>query len=80
MKEIIYAVDHTQAESAIICAISQDFSTYRLIETHQRHCFVSLSMTFYPLVKIRKTGNQPDMTEKLLTGLLSINTKKWASM
>ena len=35
-------------------------------ETHQSQCVVSLSKTLYPLVQPRKTGNCPDMTEKIV--------------
>ena len=40
-------------------------------ETCQSHCVVSLSKTLYLLLSTdstdRKTGNHPDITEKLLT-------------
>ena len=48
----------------------------RWCETHERRCFVSLSKMLYPLLSTqpRKTGNCPDMTEKLLIGMLSNST------
>ena len=45
---------------------------------HRRHCVVSLSKTHQlptVLVKPRKRWLGPEMTEKLLTGTLSLNTK-----
>ena len=44
-------------------------------EPHGRHCVVSWSKTLYPLLSTgstqepMKTGNHPDLTEKLLTGM-----------
>ena len=46
---------------------------------HRRHRVVSLSKTHLlptVLVKCRKSWLPPDMTEKLLTGTLSLNTNK----
>ena len=43
------------------------------VETHWRHCVVSLRKTLYPLlVQPRKTGKCPNMTEQLLTETESI--------
>ena len=39
-----------------------------------RHLVLSLRRTL--LVKLRKKGKGPDMTEKLLTGMCSININK----
>ena len=44
-----------------------------LFEAHLRHFIVSLGLV---LVQPRETGNCPNMTEKVLTGTLSINTKQ----
>ena len=49
----------------------------------QSRCVVSLSKTHHHclvLVQTRKTGYHPDMTEKLLTGTISINTNKAARL
>ena len=46
-------------------------------DPHKRHCVVSLSKMHYlptVLVKPRKSWLCPDMTEKLFTGTLSLNT------
>ena len=47
-------------------------------DAHRRHRIVSLSKTKLPtvLVKPRKCWLRPDMTEKMLTGTLSLNTNK----
>ena len=48
-------------------------------EPHKRHRVVSLSKAHLlptVLVKPRKRWLRPDMTEKLLTGTLSLNTNK----
>ena len=47
-------------------------------DLHRRHRVLSLSKTHLlstVLVKSRKRWLHPDMTEKLLTGMLSLNTK-----
>ena len=49
-------------------------------EPHKRHRVVSLSKAHLlptVLVKPRKRWLRPDMTEKLLTGTLSLNTNKF---
>ena len=43
------------------------------LETHWRHCVVSLSKTLYPLLQHEKTGNCPDITEKCLLGRKASN-------
>ena len=43
-------------------------SNGRELETHRRHCVVSLSRTLYPLLQDKKTGNCPDITKKCLLG------------
>ena len=48
-------------------------------DPHRRHRVVSLSKTHYlpsVLVKPRKSWLHPDMTEKLISGTLSLNTNK----
>ena len=48
-------------------------------DPHKQHRVVSLSKTYQlptALVKPRKRWVRPDMTEKLLTGTLSLNTNK----
>ena len=48
-------------------------------DPHRRHRVVSLSKTHYlptVLVKPRNSRLRPDMTEKLLTGMISLNTNK----
>ena len=61
--------------SFVICMQQSQVFLHRL-----SHCVVSLSETLYLLLSsgstFRKTGNRPNMTEKLLTSTSSIKTNK----